>query len=237
MWMPIGVAQGIRQAKIGPGKGYMRLSLAVYLATLAIGILSCDRQVTPVTAVPKPDAEKVVSLTKLESLSKRKGSLLVKDFRSLGELTGPKERTDYYFAKATAVVIAAPGDPPLRGIRIDIRVGQYKESTSFLDEEEAKAVANIIPFMIKYATTQKGPREIVTNLTFRTAGDFTIGVGADRDGDTFAWVESGSVAEATHRFKPENLARIKKVFESGIEWLKDRQPSIPDSELRTISAR
>lgn len=185
---------------------------------------------TPIaTAVEK----KETASTQLESLLNRKGSLIALDFHKLGFAEPWRE---YFFAELTAVTGSSPGQPQSKGIRIEIREGEYKRHTSFLDEAEARTLGGAIPGMVGYAKSVAPgiKRDADTNLKYRTAGDFEVGVGSDSRGETFAWLESGSIAGATFRLKPDGLTQVKGLLDEGLSWLGTHQPLVSNEQMSKI---
>lgn len=216
----------------------MKLSRNVVL-TLALGLSleACTQKASsPAPAVvptEKPAEKKASASTLLESLLTQKGSLLALDFHNLGRAEGS---TDYFFAELNAVTGISPGKSQTKGVRIDIREGEFKRHTSFLDEAEARTLAAAIPGMVDYAKSipPGAKRDADTNLKYRTAGDFEIGVGASTSGETWAWLESGSVTGATFRLKPDAFMQVKFLLDEGLHWLSTHQPLVSAEQMSRI---
>lgn len=161
--------------------------------------------------------------TKLEAFLSKKGVLLVKSFRSLGEVCG---KTGTNCIKFDAVVIVGPGEEKqkIKGIKIEITEGgrNPREHTSFLDYEEIESLSKALSYLLELsAQWASDSAKEYTEVVFSTKDFFTIGF-FQKGTEQTSFSSSGYIGTA--RFFNENadaLGSIKEKIDSGLNILKN----------------
>lgn len=155
--------------------------------------------------------------TKIESILISKGSLLIKESLSLGEMK-------YGNIKFDALTIYEPGKEAqkIKGIRIEVqRSGElYSSNTAFLDLEEINNLLKSIDYMnnliLKWKNEDRG--NLYTEVQYLTKGDFKIGF-YQQGKDQKVFISCGSIGASTQFVKIEELQKIRNIIEAGLTEL------------------
>jgi len=153
--------------------------------------------------------------TKLESVLITRGSLLIKEFISLGDLGN---------ASFDTVIIRDANNSSIRTAGIKAEVTDLSRSirdsnTSFLDQDEIESLVNSISFMVELANKWKAENKRYTEVVFSTKGEFSAGFYQDGNKQT-AFISCGSIGKTTKFLKVEDLNKVKSMLERGLTEIK-----------------
>jgi hypothetical protein len=155
--------------------------------------------------------------TKVEDFLETRGSIVVKVFHDLGNLSAA------YGAeiKFTTLRLFNPGNVEncTEGIRVEIKEDQDSSSThsAFLVADEVDALQQGVGYMSNLAAQSQGYRGDYTEVIFSTKGDLKVGFYvADGKVQAFMKLGYGSVY-----LPPSMLHRISELLRSGQKYLRN----------------
>lgn len=150
--------------------------------------------------------------TKIETLLLTKGSLIAKDFYSLGKISGNLGGGSI---DVDALIVSRVGGQAvtLKGLRIEITEGGRVErsNTSFLDVEEVNDLLRAIDYFVS-PESQTQPSGANREVTFSTRGEFSLTCFGDQSQRSCA-LESGRIGKTRIFIAAGQLAQMKAMVE------------------------
>lgn len=179
------------------------------------------------SAVPPPS-------TKLESFLAKRGLIFIRDIFSAGKVERKKTDTiggrDFttteYWVYIAALAVYEPGheNSKIKGLQcsvVDFRGRGSSSNVSFLDLDEAESLSVALQYLIDLAAKWKGQDVGEKEVFFVTKDDFKIGFSQEKSGEPRFFVSSGRIGATSLALSSvDELSQLKKLVDSGVDWLK-----------------
>ena len=169
------------------------------------------------------EQDSLKNVTKLQKFLSQKGSLIIKDFYTLGNLPGLYS-TEMRF---NAIVFYEPGkeEERVKGLKIEIAepktYGENSES-AFLDLEELESLSKALQYMSNLKENWKDKPKEYTEVIFETKGNFKSGFYKQKN-EVNAFASCGYINSAHFYFKAtDELLGIKNKIDEAIALLKSK---------------
>lgn len=153
--------------------------------------------------------------TKLEAFISKKGLILIKDFHSLGSISG----MHYSSVTFKAVLFYEPGKEKnsIRGIKIEI-FDDNSESV-FLDLEELESLSRALEYMFNLQKSWENNPKEYTEVIYETKGNFQVGFYKKND-TVNSFISAGYGKRVLCFLKtPDDLLATKSKIDDGIKFL------------------
>ncbi|MCI0331520.1 MAG: hypothetical protein L0196_11365 [candidate division Zixibacteria bacterium] len=175
---------------------------------------------TAVSQPTKPDTSKAPA-TKVEAFLSKKGTLVIKDFYKLSEISG-NYATSMNFSALNAYIPGQESEKT-QGLKIEIEEeGTYRQThSSFLDIEEIESLSKAISYMANLIDQWKGSTKDYSEIMFSTKDDFKIGF-YQKESKFTAFASSGIIGQTSCFFSVEQLPSIKTIADQAISLLKTK---------------
>lgn len=213
----------------------MNSSLPVALAALLLSApVSFAQEEKPLAAEPPAAAP----ATKLEAFLGKRGSLIVRNFKTAGAIDGDEQRTSTgitlhnSFITVTALSVYEPGkeNVKLKGLQVEISqaVGRdaegmrvWRDSLSFVDAEEAESLSKALHYLSDLTTKWKGQDVGQKEVYFKTQAELKIGINQTGAKDVMVWAIGGDFKKAKSNITAvDGLTTLKGLVDQGVAWLK-----------------
>ena len=208
----------------------MNSSLPVALAALLLSApVSFAQEEKPLAAEPPAAAP----ATKLEAFLGKRGSLIVRDFKTAGAIRGDEQRTSTgitlhnSFITVTALSVYEPGkeNVKLKGLQVEISQavgrGVWSKSLSFVDAEEAESLSKALHYLSDLTTKWKGQDVGQKEVYFKTQAELKIGINQTGAKDVMVWAIGGDFKKAQSNITAvDGLTTLKGLVDQGVAWLK-----------------
>jgi len=161
----------------------------------------------------RPSSEAAV--TKLEAFYSKKGTLFIKDFYSVGELTSKHGSV----ATIQALVMFSPGREADRtkGLKMDIP-GLQSVADVFIDQDEIPGIIKAITYQIDLASKWKDQEKHYTEVNYMTTGGLEVGFfQKGKEMTPYLSAEHGRLVFFFTSM--EALVQTRTVFENGLKIL------------------
>jgi hypothetical protein len=200
------------------------MQLYLFFLFIIFTFVTCNQPEKQIKEESKPAVEdSLKNITKLQEFLSKKGTLIVKDFYSLGSLKG------IYTSKMefNAVIFYEPGkeENRIKGLKIEVTqpksYGESSEST-FLDMEELESLSDALKYMSSLNEKWKDQPKEYTEVIFETKGNFSSGFYKQKN-EVHAFAKAGYGSGANCFFKAtDDLLRVKSKIDDGIKLLKEK---------------
>ena len=208
----------------------MNSSLPVALAALLLSApVSFAQEEKPLAAEPPAAAP----ATKLEAFLGKRGSLIVRNFKTAGVIDGDEQRTSTgitlpnSFITVTALSVYEPGkeNVKLKGLQVEISQavgrGVWSKSLSFVDAEEAESLSKALHYLSDLTTKWKGQDVGQKEVYFKTQAELKIGINQTGAKDVMVWAIGGDFKKAQSNITAvDGLTTLKGLVDQGVAWLK-----------------
>lgn len=208
----------------------MNSSLPVALAALLLSApVSFAQEEKPLAAEPPAAAP----ATKLEAFLGKRGSLIVRNFKTAGVIDGDEQRTSTgitlrnSFITVTALSVYEPGkeNVKLKGLQVEISQavgrGVWSKSLSFVDAEEAESLSKALHYLSDLTTKWKGQDVGQKEVYFKTQAELKIGINQTGAKDVMVWAIGGDFKKAKSNITAvDGLTTLKGLVDQGVAWLK-----------------
>ncbi len=208
----------------------MNSSLPVALAALLLSApVSFAQEEKPLAAEPPAAAP----ATKLEAFLGKRGSLIVRNFKTAGVIDGDEQRTSTgitlrnSFITVTALSVYEPGkeNVKLKGLQVEISQavgrGVWRDSLSFVDAEEAESLSKALHYLSDLTTKWKGQDVGQKEVYFKTQAELKIGINQTGAKDVMVWAIGGDFKKAKSNITAvDGLTTLKGLVDQGVAWLK-----------------
>lgn len=208
----------------------MNSSLPVALAALLLSApVSFAQEEKPLAAEPPAAAP----ATKLEAFLGKRGSLIVRNFKTAGVIRGDEQRTSTEitlhnsFITVTALSVYEPGkeNVKLKGLQVEISQavgrGVWSKSLSFVDAEEAESLSKALHYLSDLTTKWKGQDVGQKEVYFKTQAELKIGINQTGAKDVMVWAIGGDFKKAQSNITAvDGLTTLKGLVDQGVAWLK-----------------
>lgn len=204
------------------------------LITFAVMFFSCSEKEKISNKSDQKDS--LLTKTKIEEFLAKKGTLFIKDFYQMGNLTSDTR----IFGKLEfrAIVIYKPDSKAdsIKGMKVEVFAKEYyvyssydKSETAFLDLEELQELSNAIQYMIKLVDKWNEIKQEYTEVTYQTVGNFQLVLfpqKQEKEGTEklFLVVQAGYSKIGCYFEKdiPLALKTIKEKIDNGIKKLNNK---------------
>lgn len=208
----------------------MNSSLPVALAALLLSApVSFAQEEKPLAAEPPAAAP----ATKLEAFLGKRGSLIVRNFKTASAIRGDEQRTSTgitlhtSFITVTALSVYEPGkeNVKLKGLQVEISQavgrGVWSKSLSFVDAEEAESLSKALHYLSDLTTKWKGQDVGQKEVYFKTQAELKIGINQTGAKDVMVWAIGGDFKKAKSNITAvDGLTTLKGLVDQGVAWLK-----------------
>lgn len=199
----------------------MNSSLPVALAALLLSApVSFAQEEKPLAAEPPAAAP----ATKLEAFLGKRGSLIVRNFKTAGVIRGDDGDS---FIRVTALSVYEPGkeNVKLKGLQVEISQavgrGVWRDSLSFVDAEEAESLSKALHYLSDLTTKWKGQDVGQKEVYFKTQAELKIGINQTGAKDVMVWAIGGDFKKAQSNITAvDGLTTLKGLVDQGVAWLK-----------------
>lgn len=158
--------------------------------------------------------------TKLQEFLSKKGTIIVKDYYALGNLSGSLSTK----MKFDALVFYEPGkeENRNRGIKIEITEStpySAKTGVAYLDLEELESLSNALEYMSKLRVTWESSNKEYTEVFYISKSNFQTGFFKKAD-SLYSFAKAGDITSAICIIKStDDLLDIKNKIDDGIKLL------------------
>lgn len=175
---------------------------AVCLAMLT----SCSSAQTRPQAQTQVNQKQQETSTALEAFLGKRGHIIVKDFYSLGRVSGTG------LIDLKGLVIYEPGsNQKIKGLRAEVTEASRLErsNTSFIDLDELESLSQALAYMSDLAKKWDGQsREAYTEVIYTSKGEFQVGF-YQQSGKLNAFCRSGSIGAVDAFIEIADLAKLQ----------------------------
>ncbi len=182
-------------------------------------LLACFSVLTfPFTTFAQEKSAATAPPTLLEGFLAKTGSIVVKDFHSLGEI--PKVFGEM---SLETLILYEPGKEPqrVRGLRVQVEgppPGQ-RSGIAFLDMDEVEALSRGLDYMIKLASFWAGKPREYTEVIYHTMGDLEVGFYV-KDNRLKGFAKAGRIGAVTAYLEVDSMRTFKEKVDEGFAYLK-----------------
>jgi hypothetical protein len=181
------------------------VTIALCLALL-ISCSSAQTRPSPNSTSTKPQE----AATALEAFLGKRGRLIVKDYYSLGRISGMGS------IELKGLVIYEPGGTQkIKGLRAEVAESGRLERTnnSFIDLDELESLSQALTYMIDLAKKWNGlARDSYTEVIYTSKGEFQVGF-YQQSGKLGAFCRSGSIGPADAFIEVADLEKMKTLVD------------------------